>query len=99
MSAWAWLLGAAIQRVSSVSLRACVWTFRVAGVGNRGSVWRRWLEGWRFAWQAWGMVDDACQEDGGSACRVAGVGLRMHLGVWEAAGRWIRVAGVVTRAF
>ena len=37
VSAWAWLLGAAIQRVSSGSPRACVWTFRAAGVGNRGS--------------------------------------------------------------
>ena len=38
VSAWAWLLIAAIQRVSSVSARARVWTVRVAGVGNRGSV-------------------------------------------------------------
>ena len=33
-----WLLGAGIERVSSVLSRACVWTFCVAGVGNRGSV-------------------------------------------------------------
>ena len=40
-----------------------------------------------------------CEEDGGRACRVAGVGLRMHVGVLEDAGRWIRMAGVVNRAF
>ena len=37
------------------------------------------------------------QEDGGRACRVAGVGLRMRVGVWKDVGRWIRVAGVVNR--
>ena len=35
------------------------------------------------------------EEEGGRACRVVGVGLRMHVGVWDDAGRWIRVAGVV----
>ena len=34
--AWAWLSGGATQRVSSMPPRACVWTFRVAGVGNGG---------------------------------------------------------------
>ena len=46
---------------------------------------RRWIAGWRFAWEVWGMVDGACQEDGGRAFRAAGVGLRMHVGVWEGA--------------
>ena len=59
--------------------RACVWTFRVAGVEDRGS---------------------ACAAlDRGLAFRVAGVGLRVHVSVWEDAGRWIRLAGVVNRAF
>ena len=39
------------------------------------------------------------EEEGGRAFRVAGVGLRMHVGVWEDAGRWIRLASVVNRAF
>ena len=38
-----------------------------------------------------------CQEDCGRVFRVAGVGLRMHVGVWEGAGGWIRVAGVTHR--
>ena len=96
MSAWAWLLGAANQHGSRVSPRACVWAFRVAGVGNRGSV-REALEGgmaFRRRGEWWMMRE----EDGGRACRVAGVGLRMHVGVWEDAGRWIRLAGVGVRA-
>ena len=55
----------------------------------------------RFAWQACGIVAArACAAlDRGLAFRVAGVGLRMHVGVWQDAGRWIRLAGVVNRAF
>ena len=37
--------------------------------------------------------------DRGLAFRVVGVGLRMHVSVWEGVGRWIRLAGVVNRAF
>ena len=38
----------AIERCNSACLeRACVWTFRVAARA------RRWIEGWRVAWQAW----------------------------------------------
>ena len=68
--AWVWLLGAAIQRVSGVSPRACVWTFRVAGVGDRG-----------MAFRVAGVGNGGrrvCEEDGGRACRVAGVGLRVQ---------------------
>ena len=32
------------------------------------------------------------------ACRVVNVGLWMHVGPWEGAGQWIRVAGVVNGA-
>ena len=34
-----------------------------------------------------------CQEDGGRACRVVGVGLWTHVGVCAEVGRWIRVVG------
>ena len=70
--------GGSWQRVSRAC--ACAWTFRVAGVGDRGSA----------------CLERACV----GAFRVAGVGLlQMHVGVWEDAGRWIRLAGVVNRAF
>ena len=44
----AWLFGAAIQRVASVSPRACVWTFRAAGVGNRGCAFAALDQGTAF---------------------------------------------------
>ena len=55
---------------------------------------------WTFRVAGVGDRGSACLE---RACvgafRAAGVGLRMHVGVWEDAGRWIRLAGVVNRAF
>ena len=73
-------LGVAIGSCNSACLeRACVWTLRVAGVGDRGST--------------------CAALDRGLAFCVASVGLRMDVGVWEDAGRWIRLAGEVNRAF
>ena len=95
----AWLLGGAMQRVSSVLPPACIWTFRVAGVGNRGNVCAALDRGLAFRVAGVGNRGGCVyQEDGGRVLRVAGVGLRMHVGALEGAGGWIRVAGVENRA-
>ena len=91
----------AIGRCNSACLeRACVWTFRVAGVGDRGSACLERACAWTFRVAGVGARGSSCFE---RACvgtfRVASVGLRMHVGVWEDAGRWISLAGVVNRAF
>ena len=71
----------------------------MAGVGDRGSACLERV----CVWACNAGVGDrgsACAAlDRGLACRVAGVGLRMHVGVGEDAGRWIRLAGVVNCAF
>ena len=77
--------------------------------GRRGGSWQRVSRACVCKDVSRGSV--AGVGDRGSACpaldrmiegwrfRVAGVGLRMHVSVWEDAGRWIRLAGVVNRAF
>ena len=62
-----------------------LWSFRVAGAETRGDVSPacRWIQGWRFAWQASGIVEYV------RARRMVDV----HLGVSPGVSWWFRVAG------
>ena len=67
---------------------------RGAGVGNRGNVGLSLGRGLVFRMAGVGGRGVCGGEHSGCALRVAGVGLRMHVGAWEGAGRRIRVAVV-----